>query len=80
VPDAVLQSLASNPAWIDTTAQTWLDASMQTITNNAAMAHYGLGEVYEALGDKDEARNEYTRAANLKPSYNEPRQALQDLK
>jgi O-antigen ligase/tetratricopeptide (TPR) repeat protein len=80
VPDTVLQNLLSNPAWADTAAQTWLDPSMQTITSNAAMAHYGMGLIYKSLAQNDKARAELTRAAVLKPSYNEPRQALQDLK
>jgi O-antigen ligase/tetratricopeptide (TPR) repeat protein len=79
VPDTVLQSLLSNPAWADTSAQTWLDASMQTITNNAATAHYGMGLIYQSQAQNDKAKAEFTRAAILKPTYNEPRQALQGL-
>jgi tetratricopeptide (TPR) repeat protein len=79
VPDTILQSLLNNPSWADTSAQTWLDANLQTYTTNAAMAHYGLGLCYQALGDKDKARAEYTRARVLKPTYNEPQQALQGL-
>ena len=79
VPDAILQSLISNPVWADTANQTWLDSSLQTITTDAAQAHYGMGLIYSAEGDKDKARTEFTRALLLKPTYSDATTALQGL-
>jgi tetratricopeptide (TPR) repeat protein len=80
VPDATFQSLINNPAWADTAAQTWSDPNMQTITNNASMAHYGMGLVYQETGQTDRARSEYNRALALKPTYSEAQKALQALR
>ncbi len=80
VPDATLQGLIGNPAWMDTAAQTWLDQSMQTITNNASMAHFGMGQLYKETGQTDKARAEYNRALVLKPTYGDVQKALQALK
>jgi tetratricopeptide (TPR) repeat protein/O-antigen ligase len=80
VPDTTLQTLIANPAWADAAGQTWLDSSLQTITTDAAQAHYGLGLIYQAEGDKAKATAEYNRALLLKPTYSDPNTALQTLK
>ncbi len=80
VPDTTMQTLIANPAWADPAGQTWLDASMQTLTSDAAQAHYGLGLIYQAEGDKTKATAEYNRALLLKPTYADPNTALQTVK
>ncbi len=77
-PDNVIEGVLHNPAWANPSGLTWLDNSMQIITNNASTAHHGLGLVYQALGQNDLARAEFDRSLILKPTYADPKQALDD--
>jgi tetratricopeptide (TPR) repeat protein len=82
VDETTLQSLWANNAWAQKNADgtgDWLFDEVRLPATRAAVDHYGMGQVYEKLGDKENALASYNRALALRPTYGEVLTALQTL-
>ena len=83
VDGATWQKLWADPAWTnvlsDGTTQ-WTDDGIRADVGRAAIDYYGVGLIYAAQGNKEEARAAYNHALAMLPSFAEAQTALQALK
>jgi tetratricopeptide (TPR) repeat protein len=82
VDGATWQKLWADPAWTnvlsDGTTQ-WTDDGIRADVGRAAIDYYGVGLIYAAQGNKEEARAAYNHALAMLPSFAEAQTALKAL-
>ncbi|HST03879.1 MAG TPA: O-antigen ligase family protein [Chloroflexia bacterium] len=82
VDDALWQKLWADPAWTDVTADgttEWTDPAIRADISRTAIDYYGMGLIYVAQGNKNEALAAYSHALAMLPSFAEAQTALQTL-
>ncbi len=83
VDGATWQRLWADPAWTNVLADgttQWTDDGIRADVGRAAIDYYGVGLIYAAQGNKEEARAVYNHALAMLPSFAEAQTALQALK
>ena len=78
-----LAEVVGGPAWTNVLADgttQWTDDGIRADVGRAAIDYYGVGLIYAAQGNKEEARAAYNHALAMLPSFAEAQTALQALK